>query len=167
MKRSTWTASFALCLLVIGCLATGAYAQPPMGGHGMGGPGGHGPMGMLHELNLTDAQKQQVKQIMEAHKTSMKPIMLQLEQNRLALLQVTSAGAYDAAKVQTLANQQAQLQAVMTVQHEALAHQIYTTVLTADQRAKADQMRAEEITRITEHVQKLQSGTETAPPPEQ
>ena len=30
------------------------------------------------------------------------------------------------AKIQALANQQAQLQAAMTVQHEAMQHQIYT-----------------------------------------
>jgi protein CpxP len=123
-------------------------------------------MGMLQELNLSDAQKQQVKQIMEASKTTMKPMMLQMQQNRIALLQATANGAYDAAKVQTLANQQAQLEAAMTVQHEALAHQIYTQVLTTEQRAKADQMRTDQITHITEHIQKMQSNT-AAPPTEQ
>ena len=35
--------------------------------------------------------------------------MQQLEQNRAALLAATANGAYDAAKIQALANQQAQL----------------------------------------------------------
>ncbi len=165
MKKSTLTATLALFLLVLGCMVTGAYAQPPHEGHGWGGPGHGGPMHMLHELNLTDAQKQQVKQIIEANKANMKPLMLQMEQNHLAMLQATTGGAYDAAKIQALAGQQAQLQAAMTVQHEALAHQIYTQVLTTEQRAKADQMRTDQITRITERIQKIQSGAEQGPPP--
>ena len=118
-----------------------AYAQGPEGGphHGFGGPG----MGMaLHELNLTDAQKAQVKTIMQANHASMKTVMQQMEQNRAALLAATANGAYDAAKIQTLANQQAQLQAVMTMNRESVQHQIYTQVLTTDQQAKVEQMRA-------------------------
>ena len=62
---------------------------------------------------------------------------------------------------------QAQLQAAMTIQREAIQHQIYTTVLTADQQAKAEQLRTQQISRINEHLQKMASGTEAAPAPEQ
>src|SRR6516164_10198612 len=125
-------------------------------GHGMMAGGGfgydHGPMGhMFRDLNLTDAQKQQVKSIMEANKTTMHSLMQQMAQNKLAMLQATANGAYDQAKIQTLANQQAQLQAAMTVQHESLEHQVYTQVLTPDQRTTFDQHRADEISHITEH----------------
>jgi periplasmic protein CpxP/Spy len=146
-----------------------ASAQGPEGGphHGWGGPGPGGMGYMARELNLTDAQKAQVKTIMQANHASMKPIMLQMEQNRQALLAATANGAYDQAKITALANRQAQLQAAMTVQHEAIQHQIYTTVLTADQQAKAEQLRAQQIAHITEHLQKMASGTEAAPAPEQ
>ena len=63
---------------VLGLLVCGAamlsYAQGP-GSHGdfAGGPGhGRGMGMMLHELNLTDAQKAQVKQIMQANHATMK-----------------------------------------------------------------------------------------------
>ena len=46
-------------------------------------------------------------------------------------------------------------------------HQIYTQVLTADQQAKAEQLRTQEIARITEHLQKMASGTDAAPATEQ
>jgi Spy/CpxP family protein refolding chaperone len=118
---------------------------------------------MLRDLNLTDAQQQQVKSIMEANKGNLHPLMLQMEQNRLAMLQATSGGAYDQAKVQALAAQQAQLQTAITVQHEALQHQIYTQVLTADQRAKFDQQRTERINRVTEHIQKMTTANQAAP----
>lgn len=140
-----------------------SYAQGPGPHKGFGGPG----MGLaLHELNLTDAQKAQVKQIMEANKTSMKPLMQQMEQNRLAMLNATANGAYDAAKIQALAGQRAQLDAAMTMNREAIRHQIYTTVLTADQQAKAEQLRSEQATRITQHLQNMANGTGTPAPPE-
>ncbi len=150
-------------LMAWGGVAT-SYAQGP----GPEGPGWgmheHGPMGhMFHDLNLTDAQKQQVKSIMEANKASMHTLMQQMAQNRLAMLQATSNGAYNQAAIQTLATQQAQLQAQMTIQHEALQHQVYTQVLTADQRTQFDQHRTAEINHITEHLQKMQSGATPAP----
>lgn len=172
MKMNLTAAISLLALMLLGG-AMVSYAQGPgdMGpGHGPGpmmggmhgGPGG--PMGhMFRELNLTDAQKQQVKSLMDANKTSMHTLMLQMEQNRLAMLQATTGGAYDAAKVQALATQQAQLQAAITVQHEAMQHQVYTQVLTAEQRTKFDQMQAEHITRMTEHIQKMASGNQAAP----
>ncbi|MFZ1134562.1 MAG: Spy/CpxP family protein refolding chaperone [Candidatus Korobacteraceae bacterium] len=145
-----------------------AYAQGPGGpggkGHGWGGPGGMGLA--LHELNLTDTQKAQVKTIMQANHASMKAVMTQMEQNHAAMLAATANGAYDAAKIQTLANQRAQLDAVMTVNRQSVEHQIYTQVLTADQQAKAEQLRTQAISRINEHLQKMASGTDTAAPPE-
>lgn len=161
MKMKWIGAITILALMVCGGAVMG-YAQGP----GPGGPGwgGHGPMGhMFHDLNLTDAQEQQVKALMQANKTSMHALMLQMEQNRLATLQATSNGAYNQGALQSLANQQAQLQAQMTMQHQALEHQIYTTVLTADQQAKFNQQQADEVTRITQHIQKMQSGATPAP----
>ena len=156
-----------MALLLCGA-AMVAYAQGPEGGphKGWGGPGpGHG-MGMaLHELNLTDAQKEQVKTIMKANHATMKTVMQQMEQNRAALLAATANGAYDAAKIQALANQQAQLQAAMIVNHEAIQHQIYTTVLSSEQQAKAEQLRTDQITRINERMKRMAAGTDGPPAP--
>lgn len=170
MKTKLMVVGVVLALLLCG-VAMVAYGQGPgpegMGGHhGMGGPG-HGMGFMARELNLTDSQKAQVKTIMQANHANMKPIMQQMEQNRQALLAATANGAFDAAKIQALANQQAQLQVAMTVQHEALKHQIYTQVLTTEQQAKAEQLRTQEISRITEHLQKMANGTAAPPPPEE
>jgi len=160
--KTKWMAVLAILTLMTCGGAVLTYAQGP------GGPGGWGhgpgPMGhMFHELNLTDAQKQQVKTIMEANKAAMHSLMLQMTQNRLAMLQATANGTYNQAALQNLANQQAQLQAQMTIQHEALQHQIYTQVLTADQQGKYNQHVTDEISHITEHLQKMQSGATPAP----
>jgi len=162
--RTKSIAAVAILALVIGGGAALSYAQGP-GGPGWGHE--HGPMGhMFRDLNLTDAQKQQVKTIMESDKAAMHALMLQLTQNRLAILQATSNGAYNPAALQPLVNQQAQLEAQMSLQHQALQHQIYTQVLTADQQAKFNQHQAEKISHLTEHLQKMQSQTAT-PAPEQ
>ena len=165
MKTKLMVVASVISLLLCGA-AIVAYAQGPegMGHHGWGGPGG-GMGFMARELNLTDAQKAQVKTIMQASHANMKTVMQQMAQNRQALLAATANGAYDPAKITALANQQAQLQAAMTIQHEALQHQIYTQVLSTEQQAKAEQLRSEQVTKITEHLQKIANGTDMQHPP--
>jgi len=160
----TWIGTITILALMFCSGAVMSYAQGP----GPEGPGWgmhhHGPMGhMLRDLDLTDAQEQQVKTLMQANKANMHSLLLQMEQNRLAMLQATSNGTYNQAAIQNLANQKAQLEAQMTVQHQAIEHQIYTQVLTADQQAKFNQHQAEKINRITQHIQKMQSGATPAP----
>ena len=166
MKIKLMVVASVMTLLLCGAVLF-ANAQGPegMGHHGWGGPG-HGMAFLGRELNLTDAQKAQVKTMMQANHANMKTVMQQMAQNRAALLAATANGAYDPAKIQALASQQAQLQAAMIVQHEALKHQIYTQVLTSDQQAKAEQLRTQEISRINDHLQKMANGTDVPPPPE-
>ena len=161
MKTKLMVVRSVLALLLCGATIF-ACAQGP-GGEGSGGPG-HGHMGFLaSELNLTDAQKAQVKTIMQANKASMKTVMQRMAQNRAAMLAATANGAYDPVRIQSLATQQAQLEATMIVNRESIRHQIYTQVLTADQQAKAEQLRTQEINRINERRQKMATGTEVAP----
>jgi len=165
MRRSSWMFAVALLAVVVCGAVMISYAQqsdntaaPAWGGHRHGGHMAY----MAKALNLTEAQKEQVKSIMQANRTTNRPLMQQMAQNRLAMLTATSGGAFDQAKVTALANQQAQLMAQMTIQKETIQHQIYTQVLTPEQRATADQMRQKQITRINEHMQKWsQAGTET------
>jgi Spy/CpxP family protein refolding chaperone len=153
MKTKFFAVTVALLALILCGTVMLSYAQEAHG-PGFGGPHGHGGF-MMRELNLTDTQKAQVKTMMQAQHQSMKAVGQQLAQIKIAMLQSTANGAFDQAKIQMLAAQQAQLEAQMTVQHEALQHQIYTQVLTPEQRTKADQLRTEEINRINEHIQKM------------
>jgi len=165
MKSSFWKFGVALvAILACGALIM-AYAQqtessttPAWSGHRHGGYMGY----MAKALNLTDAQKAQIKTIMQANRSTTRPLMQQMSQNRLAMLTATASGAFDQAKVTSLANQQAQLMAQMEVQKQSIQSQIYNQVLTPEQRATADQMRQKQISRINEQLQKLsQSETET------
>jgi periplasmic protein CpxP/Spy len=133
--------------------------KPVWAGHRHGGEMGY----MFKALNLTDAQKAQVKSIVQANRATNRPLMQQMAQTHLAILTATSNGAFDQAKVTALANQQAQLMAQMLVQKQSTQSQIYNQVLTPAQQATANQMRQKQITRINERLQKWsQSGTESS-----
>jgi len=165
MKTKFWSVAVALLALALCGTAMLSYAQQKdaAGASGWGGHG-HGHMGfMARELNLTDAQKQQVKTIMQSDRASMHPLMQQLAENRKAMLAVTANGAFDQAKVQAIANQQSQAMAQLMVQKASIQHQIYTTVLTPDQRTKADQMREKQMARIDQRLQKFSQSATEAP----
>ncbi len=159
MKMKFWGAAVALLALMLCGSVLPSYAQqaaqssnaaPAWAGHR------HGHMAYLaRELNLTDTQKQQIKSIVHSQKTTLRPLMQQLAQNRLAMLNATASGAFDQAKVQSLANQRAQLMAQLMVQKASIRSQVYNQVLTPDQRAKADQMRQNKIARINARLEKL------------
>ena len=105
MRTRHWAMSAALA----GMLAMGgmAMAQPPEGMHGHWG---HGEgMEFLHGVNLTDAQKTQIHDIMKSSFASMKPLMEQArtlhEQQATTFL---SAGAVTAESLKpTLAKEEA------------------------------------------------------------
>jgi protein CpxP len=165
MKTKFWSVAVALLALVMCGTALLSYAQdtaeaPAAGWHG------HGSyhMGwMAKQLNLTDAQKTQIKTMMQSQRATNRPLMQQLAENRKALLTATANGAFDQAKVTAIANQQAQLMAQLTVQKESMHHQIYTQVLTPDQRTTADQLRAKQMARIDQRLQKLSQPATEAP----
>lgn len=167
MKTKFWTVAVALLALVLSGAVMLAQAQSQSDNAAATAPAWHGHrhghMGFLgRELNLTDAQKQQVKTIMQSQRAANRPLMQQMAQNRIAMLTATSGGAFDQAKVQALATQQSQLMAQFAVQKASLESQIYNQVLTSDQKAKADQLRQKQIARINERIQRLsQSGSET------
>ena len=105
------------------------------------GPHGHGDMleHMARELSLTDAQKAQVKTIMEATEATAQGIHAKLDEIHKQLEAATANGQFDENQVRTLVNQQAQLQADMTVEHLRAKSKIFG-VLTAEQRTKAEEM---------------------------
>jgi periplasmic protein CpxP/Spy len=157
MKTKFGSVAVALLALVLCGTAMLSYAQQS-DESGASAWSGHrrGHMGYLaKELNLTDAQKQQIKTIMQTQRTTMRPLMLQMAENRAAMITATANGAFDQAKVQALANQRSQIMAQLMVQKALVHSQIYNQVLTADQKAKADQMRQNQLARINERVQRL------------
>ncbi len=158
MKTKFWGVAIALLALVLCGTVMVSFAQQSDQTAGASSWSGHrhGHMGYLAKaLNLTDAQKAQIKAIMQAQRASTRPLMLQMAQNRQAMLTATASGAFDQAKVQALATQQAQIMSQLEVQRASVHSQIYNTVLTAEQKATADQLRQKQLARIGERISKL------------
>ena len=111
---------------------------------GPGGPGG--PMGMLPmfgpRLGLTDAQKEQVKNIAESHKAEWKSIFDRARTAHDALQDAVTADAVDEGLIRQRSAEVAAVEADMAV---ARAHAFAEVVqiLTADQKAQLKTMQAE------------------------
>ena len=140
-KRILVIASIAV-LVVAATVFALAQGHPGMGGQGehmRGGPPPDMVEHMSRELGLTDAQKEQVKALLEAQRATEEERHGKLDDIRKQLDAATAGGQFDEEKVRTLANQQAQLMADQMVDHFRLHSKLYG-LLTAEQKAKADQM---------------------------
>jgi protein CpxP len=93
---------------------------------------------IFQSLDLTDAQKQQTKALMQQARQNARPLMTQLRANRQALAAAVKAN--DVAQIHSLAAQQGHLQGeLLGVRSEARA-KIYA-LLTPEQKVKADELR--------------------------
>jgi periplasmic protein CpxP/Spy len=129
----------AIAALLVGATVF-ALAQHPGMGEKMRG---HGPGDMVEhisrELNLTDAQKDQVKALLEAQRATEEERHTKLDDLRKQIDAATANGQFDENTVRNLANQQSQLMTDQMVDHLRLHSKIYS-LLTAEQKTKADQM---------------------------
>jgi protein CpxP len=146
MRRKLFLAAL---LATLAALAATMFAQ----GHEMR----HGRRGwmlqrMTKELNLTEAQQQQVKTILQTEQGKVKPIMQQLHQNEHAENAAVSA-QFDEAKARDFAQKQAALMTDMMVEKERTKSQIYA-LLTPEQRQKAQELMQQREQRRTERMQK-------------
>jgi protein CpxP len=145
-KRLTYGALAFVAALALG---VGVFAQHEGGPHGPGGHGfGHGRGGpgdmighFARELNLTDAQQAQIKQLMDAFHEKNKALF---EQNFKAEGDGPFEGlsdTFDEAAVRAAAQSRAAAHVELEVAHAKLMSQIYA-VLTADQKAKVAELKA-------------------------
>jgi protein CpxP len=132
-----------------------APPPPPMNGHEFG-LGGH-MMGFFAKyLDLSDAQREQMKAVMQKERPTLQPLMQQLQQAH-AQLKPYEEGGYDEVKVRALAAQQTQTIVELTVQ-EARIHNELFQLLTADQQTKMKEFEANREARMQQHMH-------DAPPP--
>ena len=156
VKRMVLGAAGTLVVLGIGAGAfvraqdqnTDPRPRPFMGRHmGPGGPGGRGgpdgPMGMLPMLGraveLTDAQKDQIKSIADSHKGEWKTLADRARTAHVALNGAVTADAVDDALIRQKSAEVAAVDADMAVAR-AHAHAEVLQILTADQKAKLKTM---------------------------
>lgn len=102
----------------------------------------HGGMGMLKQLDLSEAQQAQVKQIMQKQRANMKVAMSDRRAHREEMKSLVENDTFDDAKAERLIAQQQDQERTMKMSMLRTQHEIYK-VLTPEQREKAKVIRAE------------------------
>jgi len=121
---------------------------PRQGWHGRGRCDGkhEGRGGMrgafLSQLNLTDDQKTKIKQIRESYRERDKPLREQLRTKRQELRQASEGGTFNEALATQKLTEMAGLEAKLMGEGFKL-HQETLSVLTAEQKAQLEQLKAQ------------------------
>jgi periplasmic protein CpxP/Spy len=147
----------AIVLAAAAGLTVSVYAQGAQ--RGFAHPHGRMLRHMTRELNLTDAQQTQIKNILADERTRTKPLREKLRQNQQAEA-VKVDGSFDDTQVRAFANNQAQIMRDLIIEKERTKSQIYS-VLTPDQRQKALQFIEQHAQRRQERLQKLSAKQQT------
>jgi Spy/CpxP family protein refolding chaperone len=131
---------------------TNPGSQPFMGRHGPGGPmGPDGPLGMLprvgRELQLTDAQRDQVKAIVASHRDEWKALADRLRSAHDALADAVTADTVDETLIRAKSADVASVEADMSVAR-AHAHAEFAQILTAEQKTKLKELQAQMKSRM-------------------
>ncbi|OOG57100.1 hypothetical protein B0E47_07195 [Rhodanobacter sp. B05] len=145
MRKHTLLGLALASALAIG--TTVVMAAPGAGGpgssdHGWHGHRGHGQMMMLHKLNLSDAQKASIKQIVSTNREQNKGQRQALRQQRAAFESMTPNQVGYQAAAASLAQAEGQATQVRVQQMANLRAQIYA-VLTPAQQAQAATLKAQ------------------------
>jgi Spy/CpxP family protein refolding chaperone len=125
----------------------------PMGPGGWFGPGPGGPLGLLRmlgpRLNLTDAQRDQLKSIADAHKDEWKGLADRARVAHQAVADAVTADTVDDGLIRARAAEAAAVDADIAVA-SAHAHAEAWQILTPEQQAQARQFRTEMQNRMKE-----------------
>ena len=134
MRRTIWSALLATILGAV--IAMPVIAQAPQGGRGPGrGPGPDGVLPILRNLNLTDAQREQIRTITEAQRGANNPRRNLMDLERQLQVAIFSETP-DQQKIDDLKNSIAAANAADLAARIDLASRI-SQVLTPEQRAQA------------------------------
>lgn len=153
---------FAVAAGIVGLIAGGSAALVAQGGPGRGsvrpfGPGGPGGRGFdagfaLGQLDLSDAQKTQVRDIMQRHRQQLQPTMQRLEQAMQAQRAAINQVPVNEAAVRQAAASVASVQADLAVE-QARVHADVWNILTSEQQEKAKQLEQQAQSRAQQRRQ--------------
>ena len=158
MKRYMIWLSMGLLLVAIGIIVAQADGPGRRGWRGRGWSY-HGPLGYVaHELNLSDAQKSQIKSMWEAERPEVASLVQEVASEGKEMDSVTGQGTLDESKVQAIAARQGETIAKLLVEKERFKSKVYTTVLNPEQRSKADELQKVWQSRLDHVAARIGSG---------
>lgn len=150
--------AIALGLVIAAGAVTTVLAHTHHGGSGMFG---HRLGFIARKLDLSAAQRTQIKSMIQAERPNFEPLVQQLAGQQQQMLALTRGGSFDQAQVKTLADQQAQTLSELIVIRERVIANVYKNVLTSEQRTKADSLREH----MAEHMlRRFQEHSSQTPP---
>lgn len=151
MKRFVIWSSVALLVVIVGIGVVRADG-PERHGWGRGRWGQPGPLGFVsHELNLSDAQRSQIKSMWLAERPTVALLVQELASENKEVDSATAQGSLDETKVQAIAARQGETIAKLLVEKERFKSKVYITVLNPEQRTKADELQKKWHSRL-EHL---------------
>jgi Spy/CpxP family protein refolding chaperone len=151
-KKISLVAALAGALLLMAAVAGFAQGGPqegprggprgPRGERGIGprGDGPGRPLPFLRDLNLTDAQKAQVKQIVDNFESSTRELREKMRSLRGGEQDALKDGGFDEAAVRSAAQARASIEVELEVARARMLSQVYG-VLTAEQKARLAEQR--------------------------
>jgi protein CpxP len=107
----------------------------------------------LDQLGLSDQQRQQVRTVMEQHREELRALGEKVGAAHKAQHDAVMAVPFDEGQVRARANELAAVQADMAVLRARIHNEVFQ-VLTPEQQAKAEQLRAERTQRAAERRQR-------------
>ena len=158
MKRFRTIALVALIVALTAGAAAALFAQGPGGGGrgagllgGRGGPGGRNFAAgfALGQLGLSDAQKQQIRDIAKRHRDQSQPLVQRLQQAMEAERAAIDTIPVNESAVRSAAQDLAALRADVAVERARIHSDIFS-VLTVEQQEKARQLEAQAQARAKE-----------------
>ena len=114
-------------------------------------------------LDLTDAQRTQIKDILTKERPTIRPLMQQLMQSHQQMRQLESAATFDETKIRTLATEQSQTMTELLVQKARIKSELLQ-VLTPDQKTKMAAFEARQEARLQRRLQHGQTAPNGAAP---
>ena len=154
------TRKMTATIVVAALIAAGglAYAQGP----GFGGPRGRGPGGpgmgagmLLRGLDLTEAQRQQIRQLTEQHREATRTIAERLQAARAARQEAMTATPTNEAQIRAAVQQEADVEADLAVQQARLMADV-RAVLTPEQLQQVEARRTQREARMQERRERMQ-----------
>ncbi len=171
-RFSVWVAVVSAAMLLMGSIASGVYAENPGDGgqkhfvhkergdyadHGKHGRHcGHHKWDMFKGLNLSAAQKEQVKGIMQGHRKEFAEGRIALLQARQKLMIATTANTFDQAAVQKASGDVAAAQEKMAILRAKVFSETMP-ILTPDQQTAVSGKLAQSKLRMQKEISKLES----------
>ena len=157
MARRFYISSLAALVTLVVWGGAFVFAQGPGGARGRGpgfGPGGPQPGLALRTLDLTDAQREQVRQLTQQHREQTRTLVERAEAAREAQRQAMAATPFSESQVRAAMQALAEAQTDLAVQQARLQSEIHA-LLTTEQQQRLEKMRTEREARAKERQNRV------------